>query len=211
MRKKYPAASVLALVLLAGCQTTRPDLPPLVQIAPAQCAAAPDLGHASSLPFDAESKERPLSVTIDEGSACLAEGNIKSLYEIFALPEPGYSYMVTVRSLPSKSGILAPRVIMLDEEGKKLRELSGDAFLFRGSALVAMLRVQAGERYMVVSSDPAVVGEDISRLSGSVNQQMINTGAVMFTVYTGSESTANLTYAYNGHIDIAARPIPTSK
>jgi hypothetical protein len=211
MRKSVPGAIALSFVLLAGCQTAKPNLPPLVHIAPVECTGAPDTGRAASLPFDAEGKEKPLAFTIDMSSSCLVEGEAKSLYRIFALPAPGYSYMVTVRSLPSKSGILAPRLMMLDGDGQLLRTVENDTFLFRGKALVAMLRVQDGERFIAIASDPGVVGQDISRLSGAVNQQMISTGAFMFTVYTGSESTANLTYAHNGNMEIAARPIPSSE
>ncbi|MEP0708178.1 hypothetical protein [Parvibaculum sp.] len=196
---------------LGGCATRAPDLAPLVQIAPKSCTAAPDVTRAHALPFDTEDKAEPVRLTIEEQSPCLDEGGVKSLYEVFALPELSYPIIVTVRSLPSTSGILAPRIVLLDKDGGMLRELDREAVHFRGTALTAMLRTRPEERYLVVASDPDVVGSDISRVHGAVNQQMVSTGAVMFTVYTGSESTANMTYAHNGTIQVSARAIPTAQ
>lgn len=200
-----------AAAALAGCRTTTPDLAPLVQIAPASCSTEPDVTRAHPLPFDVEEKAEPLRLTIEGQSPCLDESGAKSLYEVVALPELSYPVIVTVRSLPSTSGILAPRIVLLDKDGKRLRELDRKAIHFRGTALTAMLRTRPEERYLVIASDPEVVGEDISRVNGAVNQQMVSTGAFMFAVHTGSESTASMTYAHNGTIQVSARPIPTAQ
>lgn len=197
--------------VLAGCQATAPDLAPLVQIAPVSCSAEPDIARAHPLPFDAEKKAEPARLTIEEKSPCLDEDGTKSLYEVIALPDISYPIIVTVRSLPSTSGILAPRIVLLDKAGKRLRELDREAIHFRGTALTAMLRTRPEERYLVVASDPEVVGSDISRVQGAVNQQMVSSGVVTFAVYTGSESTANMTYAHNGTIQVSARSIPTAQ
>lgn len=196
-------------LLLAGCETAGPDLAPLVQIAPAACSGTLEIGQALSLPFDIESKNKRTSIIVDEGSACLAEGDRKSLYRVFALPDVGQPFMLTVQSKPGSRGIFAPRLIMLDDEGARLREIGYDEFMFRGSALTAIFRTEPGERYMAIASDPEQVGSEFSRLSGSVQQQMMTTGVVTFAAYTGSETTANLTYAHNGVVDVSARPIPT--
>jgi len=200
---------LLAGLLLAGCKTAGPDLAPLVQIAPASCNGTLDIGQALPLPFDAESKNKPTSIIVDEGSACFAEDNRKSLYRVFALPEHSQPFMLTVQSEPSSSSILAPRLIMLDGEGVRLREIGYDEFLFRGNALSAIFRTEPGERYMIVASDPEQVGSEVSRIGGSVQTQMMTTGVATFAVHTGSESTANLTYAHNGVVNVSARPIPT--
>lgn len=200
-----------AAAALAGCKTATPDLAPLVQIAPASCSVEPSIARAHSLPFDTEKKPEPVRVTIEEQSPCLDEGGTKSLYEVFALPELSYPIIVTVRSLPSTSGILAPRLMLLDKDGKRVRALDREAVHFRGTALTAMLRTRPDERYLVVSSDPEVVGDDISRLQGAVNQQVVSTGVMAFSVYTGSESTASMTYAHNGTIQVSARPVPTAE
>jgi hypothetical protein len=202
---------VAAALLLAGCVQTPPDLAPLVQIAPSSCAAAPDLGRALPVAYKGEEKAEPVTVTITEQSPCLAEGEMKSLYEVFALPSVSHSIIVTVRSLPSTSGILAPRIVTLDADGNRVRQVDRESIHFRGRALTAMLRTRPEERYVVVTSDTEVVGGDVSRVSGAVHQQMISSGAFMVAVYSGSESVANMTYAHNGTVEVSARPIPVAK
>ncbi|MEQ8267649.1 MAG: hypothetical protein RH982_10665 [Parvibaculum sp.] len=200
-----------AAAALAGCGTKTPDLAPLVQIASPSCSAEPDITRSHPLALDAENKVEPLRLTIQEQSPCLNEDGAKSLYEVIALPTFSDPLIVTVRSLPSKSGIFAPRILMLDKEGNKLRELDREAIHFRGTALTAMLRTRPEERYLVVASDTKLVGDDISRVQGAIHQQMVSSGVVTFAVYTGSESTANMTYAHNGTIQVSARPVPTAE
>jgi hypothetical protein len=202
---------VAAALMLAACVQTPPDLAPLVQIAPSACASQPDLGRALPVAYKGEEKTEPVTVTITEQSPCLAEGETKSLYEVFALPSVSHSIIVTVRSLPSTSGILAPRIVTLDADGNRVRLVDRESIHFRGRALTAMLRTRPEERYVVVTSDTEVVGGDISRVSGAVHQQMISSGAFMVAVYSGSESVANMTYAHNGTVEVSARPIPAAK
>ena len=209
MRKCLAVASVG--LLIASCANDAPDLAPLVQIAPPSCTEQPHLGRALPVGFSAEGKTEAVSATITEQSPCLVVNEKNSLYEVFALPETGEPIIVTVRSLPSKSGILLPRIAVLDKEGKELRQIDRESIHFRGTALTALLRTRPGDRYLVVSSDPDVVGTDISRVSGSVSQQMLTTGAFMVPVYTGSESTASMTYAHNGTVDVSARAMPVAR
>ncbi|MBX3504900.1 MAG: hypothetical protein KF895_05435 [Parvibaculum sp.] len=211
MNKWKCLAVASAGLLVASCANNAPDLSPLVQIAPASCTQEPNLGRALPVSFSAEGKIEAVRATISEQSPCLTVGEKKSLYEVFALPEAGQPIIVTVRSLPSTRGILPPRIVVLDKEGKVLRQIDRESIHFRGTALTAMLRTRPGDRYLVVSSDPDVVGTDISRVSGNVNQQMISTGAFMVPVYTGSESTASMTYAHNGTVDVSVRAIPVAR
>ncbi|MDX5365368.1 MAG: hypothetical protein LPK88_02940 [Alphaproteobacteria bacterium] len=211
MTKPGLAVPLVGALLLAACAEKAPDLAPLVQIAPPSCASQPDLGRALPVAFHAEEKTEPVTVTITEQSPCLAEDGSKSLYEVFALPSVAHSIIVTVRSLPSTSGILAPRIVTLDAEGNRIRQVDRESIHFRGKALTAMLRTRPEEKYMLVTSDADVVGGDISRVSGAVHQQMISSGAFMVAVYTGSESVASMTYAHNGTVEVSARPIPVAK
>lgn len=211
MKKRALAAPVVAALLLSACVQTPPDLAPLVQIAPSSCAARPDVGRAVPIAFHAEEKTDPVTVTITEQSPCLADDGSKSLYEVFALPPVAHSVIVTVRSLPSTSGILAPRIVTLDADGNRIRQVDRESIHFRGTALTAMLRTRPEEKYLLVTSDAEVVGGDISRVSGAVHQQMVSSGAFMVAVYTGSESVASMTYAHNGTVEVSARPIPVAK
>ena len=189
---------LLAALALAGCETTQPGPPPIVQIAPSNCSDGPSLARAQPLPFDAEGKKKPERVTIDTGSPCIERNGAKSLYRILALPAPGEPYMVTLRSLPGQNSIFAGKMFC-------------ESLLFRGQALSAVLRIRDEERYLVIASDPQMVGQDIARLSGQTHQQMVSTGTVMFAVYSGSESMARMTYSHGGTIDVSATPIQTAR
>ena len=202
---------LLAALALAGCETTQPGPPPIVQIAPSNCSDGPSLARAQPLPFDAEGKKKPERVTIDTGSPCIERDGAKSLYRILALPAPGEPYMVTLRSLPGQNSIFAPQLALLDAEGAETRRIDRESLLFRGQALSAVLRIRDEERYLVIASDPQMVGQDIARLSGQTHQQMVSTGTVMFAVYSGSESMARMTYSHGGTIDVSATPIQTAR
>lgn len=209
MRMPLAAALSLALAGTGGCATKGPVSQPPVLALPAEsaCTAAPDLGRALPLVFDAD-KDTPLDVQIGPGSACLERSpGEKSLYGVVSLPTAGEQLIVSVASEPLGQSIFAPQLLLLDGTGKLLREVSRDDFAFRGGALTALIRAHENERYLVILSDPKMVGQNVSRIAGAVNVQTVSTGVVMFNMYSGSESTSSLTYSHGGTVKVAARAL----
>lgn len=204
------AAGVLcaAVATAGGCAKDAVSVPPIMAVPVAtNCTPAPQLSRALPLSFSGE-KELPLTLTIDQGSACaeLKPGE-KSLYAIVSLPAMGTDSVISVASEPMGASIFAPQVRMLDEKGNVVREIPRDDFMFRGGALTALVRAHAGERYLVVASDPKEVGHNETQVIGATQQQMMSTGTAMFMMYTGSETKSDLAYSHGGTVKVVARSL----
>ncbi len=170
----------------------------------------PDLIAARALIL---ATNKPVSVAVDEKMPCLADSSgDPSVYAVFALPQATEEFLVSVTSYPQGQTLFAPRVMMLDETGRAMREVTRDIFVFHGPALYLGLRVRAGERYLVVASDPKSVGQQVSHIQSATQSNTIGAattaGTIFVNVNTGSESTTDYTYAHNGRIAVAATPVP---
>lgn len=196
-----------ALLLLTACADRQQAGPPVLSLAGRQCAPQPDLSAAQALALEGDGSS--IKHPIDNTAACVegADGG-KSLYRVFQLPQSAKSYMVAISSEPLGHGLFSPRVILLDAAGAKLRELPRDMFLFHGASLYAALRIHPEERYLVVASDPQTTGQTVSQIVGSTRVSTVNTGAVMFNMYTGAEANNTYTYAHSGVVTVTAKLIP---
>ena len=202
------ACAAPLLLLLAACATPLPAVPPELSLDGHVCASSPALASAQPVPFDAE---KNVSAELD-ASVCLNAGDgTRSTYAVFKLPEVETPYLLRVASAPLGQTILSPRLVLLDADGRVLRERSRDTFLFHGPALYTALRAHPEERYLVVASDPATVGRKVSYVAGSVQQNMAPAGPVIFLYYTGNEQTNSLVYAHNGKVTVSAQPLPKAE
>lgn len=206
------AASLTAALLVAACASQAPDVPPLLEVANAYCAATPDLAVAvpTIVTLDGDS-EKPASVTIDANSRCLAGDTGKSLYAIFSIPDGG-PYTINLSSVPQGRAIFAPKAEVLNAQGTMVHELPASGFLFRGSNLTSLYRSHQGERYLLVESDPASVGKPLQRVKENVQATYFSTGYVSFTVYTGTDIASAATWSHNGQISVSVvRDKPANK
>ena len=153
-----------------------------------------------------------ITVDLDQNTPCWqSEDGAKSAYVLFALPDNLEPYLVRVSSPAIGNTLFAPRLLMLDGLGSKLREMPRGSFTFHGSSLYLGIRVYPGERYLMVASDPAVVGQQVSQLQAGTQVTTAASGGVYFTVHTGFENNLNFTYAVNGKVIVSAEPIPKAQ
>ena len=112
-------------------------------------------------------------------------------------------------SAPLGDTLFSPRLMLLDEQGNVLREVPRDEFMFHGVALYAGLRAAPAERYLIVASDAASVGQQMSHILGEshLTPVPIGIGAVAI-INSGSEKQQVITYAHNGRVTVSAQPIP---
>jgi len=189
--------------LASACITPPPDVPPLLQITSANCAAVPDLSTVvpTVATIDGDD-EKPAIVTLDATSRCLAGTTGKSLYAIFSIPDGG-PYTINVSSVSLGRSILAPKAEVLDAQGAVLHELPTSSFLFRGTNLTSLYRSHAGERYLLVQSDPANVGKPLQRLKENVQVNAVGTGYVYVEIHTGTDVASTATWSHNGQISVS--------
>jgi hypothetical protein len=210
-------ASGLLALLLAGCAQPGPIQPPPILDLTSRndCAAKPDLGLAHAVILD---KDRKASVTaiVDQTAPCLEQmAGTKSLYTVFELPADDPSSVVTVASATAGGGVFAPHVVLLDAQGLPLRELERDKFLFRGSELSVLFRQHADDHYVLVASDPSVVGKSFVQVSETTSSQTMGTGTaagpVYFTVYSGKDVSGEYVYAHTGAVTVTITPVSQSR
>ena len=208
------AIAVLSFVLLGGlsaCTTNMGPEPVLTLFLDGRaCAKDADLAMPRAL---ALATNKAVTVAVDEKMPCLTDSSgDPSVYTVFSLPQAMEEFLVSITSMPQGLTLFAPRVMMLDESGRAMREITRDTFVFHGPALYLGLRVRQGERFLVVASDPKVVGQKVSHIQSATQANTLAAvtaaGAFYVNVYTGSEMASDYTYAHNGSIVVAATPVP---
>ncbi len=204
MRMHATALAALAVMatMMSGCAD---KTPPMLTINTANCVATPDLGSAHPVTV-----KDAASVAFDDTTPCLQpSGAVARLYTVFLLPESDAPRSIFVKSVPRGQGVVAPHVMVLDQEGKPIREIPHDRFLSRGGSLQAGIRMQTGERYLLVASNPETVGHSSSEIVADIQQTMVATGTGgYFFVNTGKETVRKLTRAHGGTIVVSAELVP---
>ena len=202
---RTPVLALASLGLLAACVQGPPPLSPTVSLESRICTAKPELGGAAPLALG----DKDVTVTLDGDVACFKPpGGEKRVYSVFLLPPVAEPYIVSVTSTPRGRALFTPRLQLLDADGKVLREVGREAFLFHGVSLYAGLRSHDGEQYLLVMSDPQTTGQEESHIVDSTHVSTVASGGFVATVHTGSEQTNSYTYAHNGQITVAVRPVP---
>ncbi|MET1028003.1 MAG: hypothetical protein ABWY00_12610 [Dongiaceae bacterium] len=197
---------VIAAALLSACSSVPPSSP-TTNLENRQCNPSLDLAGASGLSLDGPTK---VKVTLDAHAPCLQiTGGARSLYTAIKLPPEGTPYLISVTSRPLGQGLFSPHLLLLDSQGKQLREIQREAFLFHGTALRVGIRAHPDEAYLVIASDPQSVGGQVSQISENTQMTYVPVGVGGFVQYhTGIDTTSTYTYAHNGLVEVAVEPVP---
>lgn len=152
---------------------------------------------------------KDVTAIFDDTTACLqAADGTKSVYLIVQLPANADPYIIAAASIPLGTTLFSPRLFMLDQDGRVRREIPNAAFVFRGSALHAAIRVHASDRYLVVASDPYSVGSQDSRIYTNTRSTLAPVGTGFIAIHSGEESVKTFTYAHNGRLTISVQALP---
>ncbi len=206
---RIPRVLVLSLALMTvGCATPRVEPPPLLSLSNRRCEANPNWAAASTIAYDPSKHRGDASAEITSASACFEDAVGQSLYAVYRLPSLPATSLVRVESTPQGQTLMAPRVLLYGPHGRLKRQLSGSRVVFRGSALSVIFRSHADERYLVVASDPAVVGHAIARIRDAVQGSAIYAYPYIVPVYTGADATVKNVLSYNGRVTVALRALP---
>jgi hypothetical protein len=148
-------------------------------------------------------------VTLDGSGPCLQDGQgAKSLYAVFRLPAASTPYQITIASQPLGAGLFSPHLLLVDDQGKVLREIPRDSFLFHGDDLSVALRAHPGEAYLVAASDPQSVGQQVSQIAENTSTTVMPAGPyAMVFISRGSDATSTYTYAHNGTIKVSVKSL----
>lgn len=208
MRNLVLAASAAAI--LSGCVTAAPPAPPVLEFTRSGCGAV-DLSGAVSL---TPPKERALFLVnqpVLAESPCLTQDGAASAYALFALPEDLDDKTLTVGGLLEATRILSPKVVLLDGEGRIVRSFRGDEYMYRGLNYSVLFRPRAPERYVLVTVDPARVGQTYDSIAIATQTTTSYTpyGPVSFT--TGSDGAQSRAFSYEGSVQVIVNDSDTKE
>jgi hypothetical protein len=177
---------------------------PVVALDSRVCTPRIELATARPVNFDDQ-----VGVDINEQSPCLVENGRKRVFVLFRLPDTSESYSIFVTSEPIGRVLFVPHVQTLDATGQVMREVSRESFMLKGMSISAGLRSRPGERYVLVRSDGDAAGEQVARFAqGRDLAAVVPAGAGTWVFFKGTEETKTYTFAHNGKIVLAVRPIP---
>lgn len=209
MNSLRPVAVALACAALVGCAHA-PPVPALLVVSRTDCASTADLRLAQAIAFDGKD-DASVSAGFDANTPCLDAHEKKSLYRLYRLPDSAAPYIVSITSTPVDGHLFAPRVALLDASGAMVREIPADAQTFRDGNLSLLFRGRKGEAYLVIGSDPDLIGKSDHRIQEAVQANTYGAGTVYVTVYSGSDTSTDLVYSHNGSISVTLSAIPAAR
>jgi hypothetical protein len=209
---RWAAAGICgAAAALAGCNTGREAMQARLEVSAASCAA--DINLAAAQPFPAASNQKYMqTIRFTEASLCVNDAaGKKAVYAVLAIPADDGAGIITVSSHAMGETVFSPRLQLRDDRGTITREVARDAFLYNGAAVEAQLRERPGERYLVIMSDNASVGQSVQQIQSQRTSTAVAAGPVIVSVHTGSEQTSRLIFAHNGEVTVTVEPMPKAK
>ncbi len=204
------ALGILPILLLVGaCETAREAIPARLEIAAPTCATSPNLATAVAMTQERTGDPIKVTVRFDDASPCLADDKgAKGVYAVADLAAGDIGGILTVTSYAFGTTIFSPRLQFLDARGGLLREVGRDSFMFNGRALQVQLRKREGERYLVIASDRASVGQSVEQIQSSTMSTGVMVGTAYVPINTGGEGRAQLVFAHNGEVTALLSPMP---
>lgn len=197
MRVKIIGLAFVSL-MIAGCATAPPPLPPALTYAGKNCVFQPNLATAISLTPDNNKAIWTSDQTIDAASSCLMHHSVSGPYLVYALPPIGTARMVELGSILEFSRLFSPDVVLLDADGGITRSFGADQYMYRPGVYSVQFVPQENERYALVTSNPARIGQKHDTIVGGTSSTFIFTGYGGMNWSSGSEAEMSRGFSYEG-------------
>lgn len=103
--------------------------------------------------------------------------------------------------------IFAADVSTLDEAGKKMRHFDRETYFYRNAGYTVQFRPRVGERYVLVTAAPDLVGNSYDSIETGVAADAAYTAVGTIAMYTGVDRTQTRVFSYEGQVNtIVALP-----
>lgn len=204
-------AALLPLAFVLASCVQRPHVPPVLVVDRVSCDRTLVSNDGAVLKFDPKSPvESNLRLT-PEARCIEAEDGSRDYYAAFALPQTNARYTLSVGAAPEDVSLLAPQILLLDDQGTVTRRLTAPQFLFRGNQLTALVQPRPNETRMIVMSDHTLVGQTTSRILQMITTSSWSAVTPRFTIVgqirTGDENRIDSTFSFVGPMTIGTVPI----
>ncbi len=201
-----------AAAALAACQSTPPPPEAVTDLSGKTCQAEISLVDAIALTPKKQKSWQDVFSAVGAETPCVGEGKSAANYVVFALPDFGPNHVITVGGQKQARRTLAPKVLLLDWEGAVTREFADDKYDYRGGSFSVQFRPGEDDRFVLVETDPARVGETETRfetrlLVGQGTVGLPNGGAASYTTYSGSEGAHSRTFSHEGVVTVRVQAI----
>ncbi|MEM6747065.1 MAG: hypothetical protein AAF608_06565 [Pseudomonadota bacterium] len=83
-----------------------------------------------------------------------------------------------------------------------MRQFERESFLYRNSGYTVQLRPREGERYLLVTADPELVGKTYKSVETGINASSYSTGYGAATLYSGINTETTRVFSYEGRVNV---------
>lgn len=192
------ALLALAAGPLSGC-VTAVELPqPLLAYDRDNCALVPDLSSAISLTPEKERASHTAFGPVGADGPCLQGPDGALPYIVFALPEDRDDKTLSVGGALEATRILSPRVSLLAADGSVTRTFGSEDFLYRGPLYSVQLRPRAEEAFILVSAEPARVGQRYDSIVIGTNTTSTYAAGAYINWTSGTDDAQSRVFSYAG-------------
>jgi hypothetical protein len=199
--------SALLLATVTAC-TSVPPPPPAVsvlQIIDKTCTDTPSLTAPISLTPKRKAATNNVSTLVGSGSACVTKDQKASNYVVYELPARAENHTLTVGGAKEALRAFAPKVSILSASGAVLRSFEKDRLTNFGNTFSVQFRPPSEARYVLVQSDPELVGTVMASFEtnvvSSTNYAYNPYGyGGTYTTQSGQEGARTRSFSHEGNV-----------
>lgn len=194
---------ILSALLTAACATAPPAPEALLSIDNRTCDNALQMDSAAPLIPERSKRRYTISADVDESAPCLnLEDGGKVTYALFSLPDYAAQTTIIAGAQMEEKRIFAANIMLLDAQSAVTRTFDREDYLFQGNTYGVQIRPRNNERYLLVQTDPEIVGEAYDSVTIGVNASTMCTGLWCSNVYSGVDYQSTRVFSYAGKVSI---------
>jgi hypothetical protein len=200
------SAYVPFVLLLGACVSdVPPPAIPVVEIIGKSCTETPSRALPVALTPKRKAATSNVVSVVGPTSPCTKVDGKASNYVVFELPATPQNHTLTVGGAKESLRAFAPSVSILDGNGATLRSFPKDRLTNFGTTFSVQFRPSPEARYVLVQSDPALVGTVMSAFETNI---VTNTnyaynpynGGGSYTTVQGREGGTTRSFSHEGSV-----------
>ncbi|MEM7640372.1 MAG: hypothetical protein AAF269_15060 [Pseudomonadota bacterium] len=196
------------IILSAACATTPSDPPPsaVLDISAKSCGPSIDLEDWIALQPEKKRKQHSVVVPVNSEAPCFTSETGNRNYALMKLPDHGKDELViTIGGYKEAVRTLAASVTILREDGSLRRAFEDGDYMSRSNARAIQFRPREQDHFILVETDPAMVGDAVSTVAQNLTsrQNSVYAGGgytASYSTLRGSETSSHRTYSHEGAV-----------